>query len=151
MSPNSTEKLTEMPAKFCRFYSIIDCIRMDSPTVQSEQARVELFPVLHNLPAWLAPWKRSGDRWFGQTTDFFVSLIDEVKEKIVGYEQGKLDEKRLTKQSRQQRGDGSSHSFAGYLLESKTGLNEQESAWLVGTMFTAGMETVRDLFIFRKV
>ena len=44
---------------------------------------VEVFPVLHNLPAWLAPWKRNGDRWFGETTEFFVSLIDEVKEKIV--------------------------------------------------------------------
>lgn len=61
-----------------------------------------------------------------------------------------------------QRREGSSHSFAGYLLEGKTGLNDQETAWLAGTMLyvtssfstvscpltnvirsTAGMETVR--------
>lgn len=44
---------------------------------------VEIFPMLHNLPAWLAPWKRSGGRWFGETTEFFIDLINEVKETIV--------------------------------------------------------------------
>ncbi|KAJ3556207.1 hypothetical protein NM688_g2152 [Phlebia brevispora] len=82
---------------------------------------VEIFPALHNLPTWLAPWKRDGDIWFNETTRFFVGLINEVKGKI--------------------HHDGAGHSFARYLLENKTGLNEEQTAWLAGTMFTAGMET----------
>lgn len=40
---------------------------------------IEAFPILNNLPGFLAPWKRLGDRYFDRATAFFVKCMTEAQ------------------------------------------------------------------------
>ncbi|PSR85636.1 hypothetical protein PHLCEN_2v5365 [Hermanssonia centrifuga] len=84
---------------------------------------VEIFPSMLYLPDWMATWKRKGKDFFRKDTAMFEELLDDVRNKM--------------------NSGSSTPCFAATLLEGekKFMLNNQEAAWLAGTMFGAGAET----------
>ncbi|KAF7359170.1 Cytochrome P450 [Mycena sanguinolenta] len=82
---------------------------------------VETFPVMKHLPLWMAKWKREGLEWHRKDTILFEGMLNDVKD--LGHS-GNLPP-----------------CFATYLIDNPRNLTEKESAWLAGTMFSAGAET----------
>ncbi|KAL7908167.1 cytochrome P450 [Trichoderma velutinum] len=84
---------------------------------------VDIFPMLMWLPKWLAPFKREGERLHRRELNLFRQNLDDVRADIAK----------------------GSHtpSFCRSWLEKEqlTGLNNDEAAYVIGTMFEAGAGT----------
>ncbi|KZO96403.1 cytochrome P450 [Calocera viscosa TUFC12733] len=84
---------------------------------------VDVFPWLDNLPAWAAPWRKRGERWFERTDAFFRGVLE------------------LGKQ--QEKGQQHHKGFIASTADSfeRFAVTEQEAAWTAGGLFAAGVET----------
>ncbi|KAM0470198.1 hypothetical protein ACHAPX_010084 [Trichoderma viride] len=84
---------------------------------------VDTFPVLMWLPKWLAPFKREGDRLHKRELSLFRKNIDDVRAEIANGDQ--------------------TPSFCRSWLEKEHsfGVNTDEAAYVIGTMFEAGAGT----------
>ncbi|KAJ6477497.1 cytochrome P450, partial [Mycena vulgaris] len=84
---------------------------------------VELFTWMQYFPLWAAPWKRHGLKSYQADSEMFRSLFTTAKQRA-------LDGKANT-------------SFANFLLLSgeKYALDQEQSSWLLATMYAAGAET----------
>lgn len=84
---------------------------------------VDTFPILMWLPKWLAPFKREGDRLHQRELSLFRKNIDNVRAEIANGDQ--------------------TPSFCRSWLEKEHsfGLNTDEAAYVIGTMFEAGAGT----------
>lgn len=84
---------------------------------------VDTFPILMWLPKWLAPFKREGDRLHKRELNLFRKNIDDVRAEIAN-------------------GDQTSSFCRSWLeKEHSFGLNTDEAAYAIGTMFEAGSGT----------
>lgn len=84
---------------------------------------VDTIPALMYLPEWLAPFKREGKRLHDFEITFFRQLMDEVRQKMK---------------------DGTAtRCFARTWIEKKDdfGLQDDEAAYVIGTLFEAGAGT----------
>ncbi|OAL29828.1 hypothetical protein AYO20_09021 [Fonsecaea nubica] len=84
---------------------------------------VDTFPVLMNLPTWLAPFKREAARLHEFEINVFRGLLLEVRE--------------------QMRADKGPRCFSKTFLERQAefGLSDDEGAYVIGTLFEAGAGT----------
>ncbi|KAF7326900.1 Cytochrome P450 [Mycena venus] len=91
---------------------------------------VELLPWMQYLPLWAAPWKKHGLKSYQEDSEMFKKLFSVAKQRAV---EGK-----------------SSSSFAAFLVlfEEKYALDEEESAWLLATMYAAGAETTSSVLFW---
>ncbi|KAJ3552235.1 hypothetical protein NM688_g4258 [Phlebia brevispora] len=88
-----------------------------------ERHLVDVFPVMLYIPAWLAKWRREGDRLFRQLSDMFEGFFGDVKRHInVGDDQ---------------------LSFSARMIRAgdKYGLDSFDSGWLAGLTLMAGIDT----------
>ncbi|KAI0256925.1 cytochrome P450 [Lactifluus subvellereus] len=84
---------------------------------------VELFPLMMLIPERFARWKREGRQYFIRHTSMFNALLNMVRNDIC-----KGSERPSTSASLIKNSD-------------RNGLSDQEMAWLLGTLYTAGAET----------
>ena len=85
---------------------------------------VDTFPVLGNLPDWLAPFKRYGKMLHDQELSLFRTLLGDVDREIAN-------------------GTAAKSSFARVYLEDRmvSGMTFDEAAYAIGTLFEAGTGT----------
>ncbi|KAI9442993.1 cytochrome P450 [Lactarius indigo] len=84
---------------------------------------VELFPWMMLIPDSLAKWKREGKRYFIGYTNMFEGLFNNVRAEI-------------------SKGSNRPSVSASLIKNSeRNGLSNQEMAWLVGSLYSAGAET----------
>ena len=98
---------------------------------------VEIFPVMQYLPAFLAPWKREGQRFYQKYDQMFDTFLDGVKEKMVCLAVFWVSKSvQPSLHSALQVSDPTHTSFSASLLadKEKYDLDEKEIAWLGGTM-----------------
>ncbi|KAI0256923.1 cytochrome P450 [Lactifluus subvellereus] len=84
---------------------------------------VELFPLMMLIPERFARWKREGRQHFIQHTSMFNALLNTVRTDIC-----KGSERPSTSASLIRNSD-------------RNGLSDQEMAWLLGTLYSAGAES----------
>ncbi|KAJ3871066.1 cytochrome P450 [Lentinula edodes] len=84
---------------------------------------VDIFPIINNIPGWMAKWKRDALAWHQHESEMFESFNADVERKIA-YGVAKA-------------------CFVTDLVEGKerNKLSKKEAAWLAGIMFSAGAET----------
>ncbi|KAI9459465.1 cytochrome P450 [Lactarius psammicola] len=84
---------------------------------------VELFPWMMHIPESFAKWKREGRKSFKEHTNMFNGLLNSVRSDVSkGCERPSLSASLIKNSDR-------------------NGLSNQEMAWLIGTLYTAGAET----------
>lgn len=102
--------------------SVNTCLGRFGAAMRPGAFAVESYPFLRHLPKFLPGmrWKRDGERWHQEELDLFKSQLDNVRRDL---KEGKA-------------GD----SFGKYLLEHQKeyGLNDDEAAYVGGSMFGAG-------------
>ncbi|KAI0041516.1 cytochrome P450 [Auriscalpium vulgare] len=84
---------------------------------------VEFFPWMKYIPSRLAKWKRDGYYWYEQDSLMFEGLLNKVRAEVA---------------------EGSERpSFCSSLIkeQARFGISQRESAWLAGTLYSAGAET----------
>ncbi|KAJ3859432.1 cytochrome P450 [Lentinula novae-zelandiae] len=84
---------------------------------------VDIFPIINNIPGWMAKWKRDALAWHQHESEMFESFNADVEQRIA-YGVAKA-------------------CFVTDLVEGKerNKLSKKEAAWLAGIMFSAGAET----------
>ncbi|KAJ3553240.1 hypothetical protein NM688_g3720 [Phlebia brevispora] len=84
---------------------------------------VEIFPSMLYIPTWLAKWKRDGESFFGQLSDWFEGFFQDAR-RTANVQDDQL-------------------SFSRRLIKAgdKYGLSSSDSAWLAGITLLAGVDT----------
>ncbi|KAH8995439.1 cytochrome P450 [Lactarius akahatsu] len=84
---------------------------------------VELLPWMMHIPEIFAKWKREGRKHFREHTDMFNGLLNAVRGDVSKGSERPSMSATLIKNS------------------DRNGLSDEEMAWLIGTLYTAGAET----------
>ncbi|KAI9447043.1 cytochrome P450 [Lactarius psammicola] len=100
---------------------ILDHVMRLLHELQAGNRLVEYFPWLRHVPSRFAKWKRHTQYWFIKDSLMFEGLLGKVENDLANG----IDRP----------------SFGATVIQSKHSFSKREQAWLVGHMFTAGVDT----------